>query len=815
LKQRQAVLGILLLALLAAAALFFADRRPSTEALAEQAAAAAAIAAGELQPEAGTAAAGDPGALTREKVAAPASADGAGPDESHVAEPVHLRVQLQIVNEQGDWGAPPGCQGWRVQAQTWVAEPRGIVTHEAFANAKGIAEFVFPDEVHVDWVACQPPNPRWGFTYSEQHQDIGGGTFAEWTLPLADAGCAFGLVLNAQEQPVAGAVVHAFNPQWTYGFDDWTPGFLIATTGVDGRYRFPALAAGPWVFAVEPRQWLQYQPPLGSGSEGADRAEISAGNASEVGTLRVVAADGIAIEVVDATGQPVQQAHVWAQPLTFADAALGTPVLEVSADSSGDPILERFLAGENWEAWTAAQDEPDAGPVADYWANESMSRPTDAKGVARFSLPAGVWRFGCYHEQLSDEELERTTIETRVPGPSVRITLPFRLRSFSARLVHEDGQPASGANLSLIMIDGSSSLYAETGDDGRFTFSAAPATGTWRLDAWAANSVASTWTLDLSQDPGGDFYLPRRAPILLQLRTPAGAPLVQENGSLIVRPLQWDMPPAPPGARTGHPYWSITDGQIHLQAQPEVSDLWVLPGQYEVVLGADAWNGRWSAWGPEYERIELGRWIVSPRPEPWVLVAEPVATQPDEALMAGLIVNTRDAVTRELLGNVEILVRRGSNLHSRWHSDDDGSFELRVAPGRYALSGQHEGYMVGEVSGDYASGSHEIELLLHPGGSSFTAMIRDRDGHRIPPCEIRLFSSTSSTSPFAEYWCQDGMVYLEYLSADEVIVEAEFWGTIRARGRLDLRADDTHVREVRLDLTLDELREQLRANPPD
>lgn len=814
-QHRKAVLGALLLALLAAAALFFADRGAAPDAAEpakgpDAAAVAAAGALADADPEVA-----DFGSLTREKVRAAAVASGAADAAGAPGVPVHLRVRLFVVNEYGERVPPPNCRGWLIQAQTWISATRAVSPHQAYADAQGVAEFTFADAVHVDWASCLPPDPRWGHSYVEQHHDFDGGATEEWELDLRPAGSASGLVLDAHDRPVAGAVVHVFNPSWTYGLDDWTAGYLTATTGADGRYRFPALGEGSWTFAVEPRQWLQYQPQLGGGSWGEDRADVTAGQAVEVGVLRVVAADGIEVEVVDANGKPVSGAHVWARPLRFADAALGVPVeerervLEEAFLSGDDPVYDRFLSGGNWEELIAAAEEPAEGSAAEFWANETFSHPTDENGRARFAMPAGLWRFGCWHEMLEHESMERAAVETQVPGPLLRLRLPFRMRGFSGTFVHEDGQPAAGVSLGFERLDGSGSLYADVGSDGRFEYSAAPASGTWRLQAWGSDAAPCSWVVDLAQDPGGLFLLPRRAPLHLQFRTASGDPLNQQNGYLTIRALRWEMPAGPPGARVGEPVWTQNENQITANLQTDAQDFYLLPGSYEVRLLAYAWQGQWQEWGPYYEPLEVASWVVSPRPEPWVLTAEPAPTEPDDSLFARVRGVALNAATRDPLGDVEIQARRGAEVLGRAQASRDGSFELRLAPGAYVLTGQLRGFAPAELPSNFAAGLSEAELALQPGGEEVALRLRDREGHRLPPCELRIYASAQSSAPFAEYWCQDGSVHLESLPPGELTVEAIFFDAVTARGRL--AAGGSGERELRLDLTRAELREKLRA----
>ena len=51
---------------------------------------------------------------------------------------------------------PGAFDGWRVEAQSWLERTNETFPHEARADAAGLAEFVFPGFVHVDWLRFGP-----------------------------------------------------------------------------------------------------------------------------------------------------------------------------------------------------------------------------------------------------------------------------------------------------------------------------------------------------------------------------------------------------------------------------------------------------------------------------------------------------------------------------------------------------------------------------------------------------------------------------------------------------------------------------------
>lgn len=232
-----------------------------------------------------------------------------------------VRAELTLVEEEP--GHPPkNCEGWEVVAQTWIAETGEVARFYATSDKNGIAEFHFPDFIHVDWVLCTPPEDSgYAISFYEGHDDLGPDDNYHVLLHQEPSKGAFGYVKNAQDQPVEGAVVHAFDDGWTYELADWTPGFLTTTTDHNGRFSFDQLPPATWAFAVEPEQWLMLEPMLGHQHESFGIAEVKddATEAAHAGTLIVIPMVVMELQMVGSHGAPAVGANLFLEPLTFDD----------------------------------------------------------------------------------------------------------------------------------------------------------------------------------------------------------------------------------------------------------------------------------------------------------------------------------------------------------------------------------------------------------------------------------------------------------------------------------------------------------------
>jgi hypothetical protein len=781
-----------------------------------------------------------PGEITRAKLQPEQGADPSNPAfPDSQGPPVHLRVFLRYPDADGELVPPPHCSGWTVRAQTWLQQTRAIFIHEAAVDPRGIAEFTFPGFVHVDWLSCQPPAASGlGLSFLEQHEDMDGGSVIEWTLVLAPAGAIEGQVVDHRDDPVSGAIVHIYNPNWTYGLADWTPGFLRSTTDRGGRFRFPGIGAGDYVLAVEPGLWLQFEPALDSAEAGRNTATVVADETAAVGPLRVLAGGTLEVEVADAGGQGIAGLPVWAEPITFDSSVLAASVdrfeqWQVSPFGAvfgyaQDDAYQRFLAGENPADASALAEvitaEPDSAPT---WPYGALFAETDAVGHAYLHLPHGRWRVSVglgaaegLYEPLAPQE-------TQVPGVGLLFRMPVAHRAFRGRAVDLRGNPVTGAAVQLTR-DGEYSLESRTGTDGSFTFAAVPALGHWILMIAPEldGLVPCNWDVSPADATEAVYCLPDSSVLRVLLRDGDGNPLQQDNLDLRLLPLDWRFPPPLPGAMEGRPLWQGSQEPLQIQlVDGRVSA--VLPdGSYELIAGAYAWNGAWEAWGgAEYDLREIGRWIVEPRPEPWILDADPIPVHPDPSEMVHLSGLVTDAATGAPVPACQVVAFREDHLIGYGQSDPSGRYALSLAPGAANLHFAAPGYvLLGSTSENWAPGPAERDFRLAQGGSSFTVVLRDHAGARIPQCEIRFFDPSGTprvlrtpqgrsrwgdTSIMA--WSQDGRLELADIAPGPIVLEARFWDAFNARATLHVGGGESGEVEVRLDRTLDEIRAGLRG----
>lgn len=803
----------------------------------------------------------DTGGIVRaERDADDASAGTGGSPDAAVA---RLRVALRILGEDGAERVPQNCKGWIVRAQTWDSRTRSIVRHEAPADARGIAEFDFPGRTHVDWAATRPLAERWGESCVEPHETLAAGSSTIWTIHLAPAGAATGRVLDLAGTPAAGAVVHAFRTGFSYGLGNWTPGYVQAIVAADGTYRFDGLGAGDWDFAVEPGRWLQMEPEMASGTEGLDRAVIAGGETEQLGDLRVVEGAVLTVEVRDAAGAPVAGATVSAEALSLTESGLEIDEPEQRGFLAGDGfVLRNLVIGSDWlatpptldlsrsltrtyalesavildlngwvgspalveplvlEALTApvpaamlegfaglvaapapVEEAEPAEPSVPVWRHPTVERRTDAEGRARFGLPAGRWRFTARTDVLGD--LPAPAAEWMVPGPALVLRLPIALRGFAGRLVSEHGEPIASVALSLTHPEGQAAVEARSDAHGVFRFESVPASGTWLLRAEARDRVSCEWRVDLGLAAEADYYLPARAPLRVRLQDAQGDPLELNDAWFTLRALRTAVPPAPAGARAGDLVncgrdQDETIGNFVYASLPE--------GEFDVALSATVWNGLWDETGPLTEARELGRWVLSTRDELWVLTIDRPLLQPRSVDWATLRGRVLDAATGEPLPGARVGAWLDQTDLGSTECDQDGNYELMFRPGAaavYAMADERITQILGARS--YGPGSHPTDFRVGAGSTSLRVRLLDREDQPVPDCQVRVLPGGGDLFWYATD-TNDSWVELEDLPEGPLALECVTEGVVAGRALLLVTPGAPQELEVRLDLTLAEMR---------
>ncbi|HEX9794193.1 MAG TPA: carboxypeptidase-like regulatory domain-containing protein, partial [Planctomycetota bacterium] len=170
------------------------------------------------------------------------------------------RVRVTVAFPEGTAATPFPYPGQPVTVQTWNDTTRAVQRHDSALDAKGLAEFRFRGEVHVDWARFSPPEDSGlGLGLYEGHDDVAPGGLYEIEIELDVALALHGRVVDLEGRAVAGAVVHLYSDGQTDARLDarWTPGVLQTATAVDGAFSFPRLREGGFGVAVEPLEWLQ------------------------------------------------------------------------------------------------------------------------------------------------------------------------------------------------------------------------------------------------------------------------------------------------------------------------------------------------------------------------------------------------------------------------------------------------------------------------------------------------------------------------------------------------------------------------------
>ena len=407
-------------------------------------------------------------------------------------------VRAELTRVDGERSHPPkGCEGWTVVAQTWISETGEIARFEAVSDKKGIAEFHFPDFIHVDWVMCLPPEGSgYAVGFYEGHDDLGPDDDYLALLHMQPAKGAFGRVRDQQGRAVAGAVVHAFDDGWTYGLGDWTPGFLTTTTDANGRFEFPQLSPATWVFAVEPEQWLMIEPVLGHQHESFGLAEIrqDTEEALDVGILVVVPMVAVELTLLGSNGAPAVGADLFLDPLTLDDWAPGKVA---DANLTPEEQSEAIFSSQSTDAL-------DDLPYSFHFAS-------DREGKVKLRLLRG--RYNMMVDALPGMEHgdENPDMDFHTDQGSLVYRFQAPLGELHGIVRGTDGSPMYDATVDLSWRSGEEDW---DGDDrscdanGAFVFQSVRIGGDFTLSVWSGHDQWLPFTRSLSnQDFVGDLEL--------------------------------------------------------------------------------------------------------------------------------------------------------------------------------------------------------------------------------------------------------------------------------------------------------------------
>ncbi|WP_315095701.1 carboxypeptidase regulatory-like domain-containing protein [uncultured Cellulomonas sp.] len=254
---------------------------------------------------------------------------------------------------------------------------------------------------------------------------VAGQTSALGDITMTDGGAIAGTVTDSAGAPVAGVNV------WVSA----TGGSNVqATTGADGTYRASGLSPGEYrvrfqgaagalvleEYYDDARQYLDADLVTSSGS----------GTVSGI-DARLESGSGVTGRVLDADGNPVVNASVWASPRFTLSGSWSSAF----TDAEGSYSLGGLVPGD----WSFRVQAPPGSPWAGEWYLDAGGL-SDAETVP---LVAGE------RTELEDVRLERgVTLSGRVLGP--------------------DGSPVAGANVAPIS-DGGLLLSATTALDGTYT----------------------------------------------------------------------------------------------------------------------------------------------------------------------------------------------------------------------------------------------------------------------------------------------------------------------------------------------------------
>ena len=504
-----------------------------------------------------------------------------------------VRAELTMID--GEQGHPPkDCEGWTVSAQTWISETGEIARFEAVSDKKGIAEFHFPDFIHVDWLLCVPPEGS-GFAVSfyEGHDDLGPDDDYHVLLPMVPAKGAYGHVQDQEGRPVAGAVVHAFDEGWTYGLNDWTPGYLTTETDGNGRFAFEQLPPGTWVFAVEPEQWLMMHPVLERQREGSGEAVIRADATEDayVGILQVVPMVAVELTMLGSNGVPAVGASLYLEPKTLDDWFVKDLV---DANMSEEEKVEAMFSSDS-------RNLSDDLPYSFYFLS-------DREGKVRLRLLRGRYDMMVSTLPGMMEGDENPPMEFHTDQGNLVYRFQAPLSELGGTVLSRDGAPIRGASIGLQWRTGEDSwddLDRDSHASGRFLFQSVRIGGEFRVSIWPGTDRWLPLDRPLSRaDFGGDLELvldpAEKLLIAFEMERPS-------NSLTFVKVLDFqprDGERFDPDAQWWH---NVMHRHSNLSRNDRVNISWLQPGTYVVAL----YHARLdSESGMEPHPTEIGRWTL-------------------------------------------------------------------------------------------------------------------------------------------------------------------------------------------------------------
>ncbi|HVS18112.1 MAG TPA: carboxypeptidase regulatory-like domain-containing protein [Planctomycetota bacterium] len=800
-------LGLLLAALLLGAWLFLdAEREPR----AVRAGASSTVAG--PAPDDGPRGLGAPRAADARSAPVAAAPESTSARRSAAVEDVRILVRLEPSDLAQGWGGD-----WHFELQTWDERRDKVELHSHAADAAGLAEFRFVGPVHVDWARVVPPESSGrALAFVEEHIDLAQGDEHEIVLAPGPGGLLEGRVQDLHGRPATGVRVHAYFEDSSSDLADWQPGLVTAESDASGRFHFPRLPKGQWGLCVEPGDWLAYRPPTGEVERGWNAIDVRDDTESEA-RLIAVRAEHFTLRVVDAAGAPVEAASVRLEPLQL----LGGRML-LEHPERPDPLVA-FLGGgvtdSDADAWI--------------WPHGTLANWTRANGEVRLVGVPGVWDLSVWGPlDASNRAPPALRHRFELPAPDLVWTLDARFEHYRGRVLDESGAPLPDVWVVLRERGLPGVLSTQRSDgDGRFEFSWLRPGASYELElrrtGWLARGNAFAPTPE--GEPAEDLVLRRGLDVELQFTTPSGVLSLAQIEIVSLQPDDSRPEESPAVEALLRSPRRRTDGRglLRLHGVP-ASELVlglrrriaVLDGEGRAMVDAfgrsrseDPVVHTWRLRVPPAEQlleVDVSAW---PEPEP-----------PELARHGGRVV---DATSGAPIAGAQVFVHAQEGFRTA-HCDVEGRFELLGLFVPYELHVRADGYAATTLATrKWAPMLHEHEFALRPGDDRCLIVLVDRKGERLPTVQVRLIDTegrprrvlTRTEDGYLRFAegaeAREGNLDLIGVPPGQLELELALkFPPLASLGRCRvLVADTTQAQTLvaRLDRSLDELREELRA----